>query len=66
MRNLELFSTATVDHLLWSTDEDITQLNSPALSIFTDFDHSQPMVIDSATSAVKTSEIMEKRTHSCD
>ncbi|ACA85806.1 MULTISPECIES: CBS domain-containing protein [Shewanella] len=60
MRNLELFNTASVDHLLWSTDNDITQLNSPALSIFTDFDHSQPMVIDSQTSAVKTSEIMEK------
>lgn len=60
MRNLELFSTATVDHLLWSTDGDITELNSPALSIFTDFDHSQPMVIDSTTSAVNTSDIMEK------
>ena len=63
MRNLALFSTASVDHLLWSTNSEITQLNSPALSIFTDFDHSQPMVVDSNTSAVNTLEIMEK-THS--
>lgn len=60
MRNLELFSTSSIDHLLWSTDNEITLLNSPALSIFTDFDHSQPMVIDSRTSAVNTLEIMEK------
>lgn len=60
MRNLELFSTASIDHLLWSSDEDITKLSSPALSIFTDFDHSQPMVIDSSTHALEALEIMNK------
>ncbi|PKG76275.1 hypothetical protein CXF83_16825 [Shewanella sp. Choline-02u-19] len=60
MRNLDLYSTASIDHLLWSTDEDKTQLNSPALSIFTDFNHSQPMVIDAATSAIDTSNVMDK------
>ncbi|QFU23587.1 CBS domain-containing protein [Shewanella eurypsychrophilus] len=63
MRNLELFSTVSIDHLLWSSDEDTAKLNSPALSIFTDFDHSQPMVIDACTTAVNALEIMEK-THS--
>ncbi|MCF1427589.1 MAG: CBS domain-containing protein [Shewanella sp.] len=60
MRNLELFSTAAVDHLLWGTDEDITKHNTPALSILTDFDRSQPLVIDGHTSAPKALEIMEK------
>ncbi|MFT5790671.1 MAG: CBS domain containing-hemolysin-like protein [Shewanella sp.] len=60
MRNLELYSTASIDHLLWSTDEDKPHLNSPALSIFTDFNHSQPMVIDATTSAVDTLDVMEK------
>ncbi|MGI2259675.1 CBS domain-containing protein [Shewanella sp. GXUN23E] len=60
MRNLELYSTAAIDHLLWATDEDITKRNAPALSIFTDFDHSQPLVIDVHTSAPNALEIMEK------
>ncbi|GIU09590.1 MULTISPECIES: CBS domain-containing protein [unclassified Shewanella] len=60
MRNLELFSTASIDHLMWSRKEYSANLDSPALSIFTDFDHSQPMVIDSSASAVDTAEIMEK------
>lgn len=63
MRNLQLFSTASIDHLLWSSDEDTATLSSPALSIFTDFDHSQPMVIDGNTSAINALEVMEK-THS--
>ncbi len=60
MRNLDLFSTASIDHLLWSSEEDITELNSPAVSIFTDFDHSLPLVVDARTTAVETVEIMEK------
>ncbi|MCL1039844.1 CBS domain-containing protein [Shewanella submarina] len=62
MRNLELYSTASIDHLIWSTYEDVTKLDSPAISIFTDFDHSQPLVIDLDTSAPKALEIFE-RTH---
>ncbi len=60
MRNLDLFSTASIDHLLWSSEEDITELNSPAVSIFTDFDHSLPLVVDARATAVETVEIMEK------
>ncbi|ROS04611.1 CBS domain protein [Sinobacterium caligoides] len=60
MRNLELFSTASIDHLLWSSGEQATLLSSPALSILTDFDHSQPMVIDVDTSIPNTVDIMEK------
>ncbi|MGS0691233.1 CBS domain-containing protein [Shewanella sp. 0m-4] len=60
MRNLELFSTASIDHLMWSTKEYETNLNESALTIFTDFDHTQPMVVDASTTAINTAEIMEK------
>lgn len=60
MRNLELFSTASIDHLMWSQKDYSANLDSPALSIFTDFDHNQPMVIDSSASAVDTADIMVK------
>ena len=60
MRNLELFSTASIDHLLWSNKKQPTQLDSPALDIFTDFDISRPIVVDVSTSALGTAKIMEK------
>ncbi|GIU36282.1 CBS domain-containing protein [Shewanella schlegeliana] len=60
MRNLELFSTASIDHLMWSSSGYAAKLDSPALSIFTDFDHSQPMAVDSSTGAMDTADIMEK------
>ncbi|WP_144213743.1 CBS domain-containing protein [Shewanella donghaensis] len=60
MRNLELFSTASIDHLLWSNKAQPTQLDSPALDIFTDFDIARPIVVDVSTSALGTAKIMEK------
>lgn len=60
MRNLELFSTATIDHLLWSSAPSIPNLDSSALEIFTDFDVSRPIIVDASTSAVETAKIMEK------
>ncbi|ARD21686.1 CBS domain-containing protein [Shewanella japonica] len=60
MRNLELFSTASIDHLLWSTSTDSPSLDSPALDVFTDFDVARPIVVDASTSAVATAIIMEQ------
>ncbi|GIU17186.1 hypothetical protein TUM4261_36510 [Shewanella sp. c952] len=60
MRNLQLFSTASIDHLLWSSQEENAYLDSPALDVFTDFDVARPIVVDASTSALETGEIMEK------
>ncbi|GIU52108.1 CBS domain-containing protein [Shewanella sp. KT0246] len=60
MRNLELFSTASIDHLLWSSKPLTPSLDSSALDIFTDFDVSRPIIVDASTSAVGTAKIMEK------
>ncbi|MCL1144245.1 CBS domain-containing protein [Shewanella gaetbuli] len=63
MRNLELFSTAPVDHLLWSSKPCQSYLDASALELFTDFDTSRPIVVDTSTTAVGTLKIME-HTHS--
>ncbi|PMG31136.1 hypothetical protein BCU94_09290 [Shewanella sp. 10N.286.52.C2] len=60
MRNLQLFSTASVDHLLWSSKVQVAHMDSPALDIFTDFDVARPIVVDASTTAVGTGKIMEK------
>ncbi|WP_153913430.1 CBS domain-containing protein [Shewanella sp. TC10] len=60
MRNLELFSTASVDHLLWSTRTEVTNLESSALDVFTDFDVARPIVVDASTTAIGTAIIMEQ------
>ncbi|MCC4831077.1 CBS domain-containing protein [Shewanella sp. 10N.7] len=60
MRNLELFSTASIDHLLWSSESTTPSLDSSALEVFTDFDVSRPIIVDASTSAIGTAKIMEK------
>ncbi|MBR9727358.1 CBS domain-containing protein [Shewanella intestini] len=60
MRKLQLFSTAEIDHLLWSAKPEHKFLDDSALEIFTDFDVARPIVIDASTTAMATIKIMEK------
>jgi CBS domain containing-hemolysin-like protein len=60
MRNLQLYSTASIDHLLLAEPKDPTFLDASALDIFTDFDVARPILIDHSTSAIGTAKIMEK------
>lgn len=62
MKNIALYDADQVDHLVWPENvQDITA-DSPAISVFTDFHHYEPLVIDADTLALDAEQMM-KRSH---
>lgn len=60
MKKLALFNLDAVDQLIQPTDFTDATLNSPALTVFTDFKQSQPTIIEENTSAAITLEMMQQ------
>lgn len=60
MKKLALFNLDSVDQLIQPTDFSETTLNSPALSVMTDFKHSQPTMIEGNTSAAIAMNMMQQ------
>lgn len=58
MKTLALFNVEAIDHLVQPEEFIGTSLKSPALSIVSDFKHSQPTIIDAHTSAAEAEDIM--------
>lgn len=60
MKKLALFNLDAVDQLMQPADFAETTLNTPALSVFTDFKQSQPTIIEGNTSAASAHEMMQQ------
>ncbi len=60
MRNLTVYTLDQIDHLVQPAECQVAHLTSPALSIFTDFRTSNPMVLDANTNAVEAEEMMRQ------
>jgi len=59
MKTLSLFNLDAVDQLIQPTDFTETTLNSPALSVLSDFKHNQPTMIEGNTSAAQALQMMQ-------
>ncbi|TYK67122.1 CBS domain-containing protein [Colwellia echini] len=57
MKNLALCNLESIDELACPKDKNVN-LNSSALTIFTDFEAVQPIVLDASTSAVEAEKLM--------
>jgi CBS domain containing-hemolysin-like protein len=60
MKRLALYAVEAIDHLVQPADFDSTTLNSPALSVVTDFKHHQPNTISAGTSARDALDMMQQ------
>ncbi len=60
MKKLALFNLDAVDQLMQPTDFAETTLQSPALSVFTDFKQSQPTMIAGTTCAAQALTMMQQ------
>ena len=60
MKKLQMFSLDSVDHLVQPDEVVRVTVESPAVLIFTDFNKSQPLVIDSQTKATEAEHEMRK------
>ncbi len=58
MHTLPLYKTESIDTLVWPVVSRTVSLHSPAISVFTDFKHHQPHVIDEHAPATKLTRIM--------
>ncbi|GGW78038.1 CBS domain-containing protein [Alteromonas halophila] len=58
MHSLPLYKTETIDKLAWPVVSRTVSLLSPAMSVFTDFKHHMPHVIDEQAPATKLEKIM--------
>lgn len=59
---LKTYDIKKIDHLITPQDTAAITLNSPALDIFTDFQKTEPLVIESSIDVVAAEELM-KKTH---
>ncbi len=59
MKELAFYDTTPFDELAWPELNKRISLESSALEIFTDFEKTQPMVIDSSMSAVDAEKLMQ-------
>lgn len=64
MRKLTVYTLDQVDHLVQPAEFQDATLTSPALSIFTDFRTSNPMLLDADTNAVEAEEMMRQEHNS--
>ncbi|MBT1451794.1 CBS domain-containing protein [Glaciecola sp. XM2] len=62
MTKLDLKNIGNINHLAVPIDQTELSLTSPAISFFTDFTQTQPLIIESSVSAVDTVKLM-KKTH---
>lgn len=62
MKSLTLYSTDSIDRLVWPEAQSAITGITPALSILTDFRQHQPRVIDAGVKALELESIM-KRSH---
>jgi CBS domain containing-hemolysin-like protein len=60
MKTLALYPVEAIDHLVQPADFDGTTLSSPALSVVTDFKHSQPNMISATSTARDALEMMQQ------
>jgi len=60
MKNFEFFSLADYDELCWPERSNDLTLESPAVSIFTDFTIQKPLVIEANLSAVEAETLMRR------
>ncbi|MBZ9612437.1 CBS domain-containing protein [Rheinheimera maricola] len=60
MKTLSLYAVEAIDHLVQPADFDDTTLLSPALSVVTDFKHSQPNILSAATKACDAQDMMQQ------
>jgi len=60
MKTLALYAVEAIDHLVQPADFEGATLSSPALSVVTDFKHSQPNMINASTSAADALEMMQQ------
>ncbi|PSJ46650.1 histidine kinase [Zobellella endophytica] len=59
MKTLPLYAVEATDHLVQPADFTGAYLDSPALSLLSDFKHSQPTMIDADTRAADALEMMQ-------
>ncbi len=60
MKTLSLYAVEAIDHLVQPADFNDTTLNSPALSVVTDFKHTQPNMISASSAARDALEMMQQ------
>lgn len=60
MKKLQMFSLDNVDHLVRPDEVEMVTIQSPALLIFTDFNKTQPLMIDAQTKATEAEHEMRK------
>lgn len=60
MKKLQMFSLDSIDHLVQPDEVERVTIESPALRIFTDFNKSQPLMIDSQAKATEAESEMRK------
>lgn len=59
MKTLALYSVENIDHLVQPADFSGTTLQSPALTVVTDFKHHEPNMIDASTGARDALQMMQ-------
>ena len=62
MKSMSLYSTESIDKLVWPREQDSVSAKNPALSILTDFRQHIPRVIDANVKALDLENLM-KRSH---
>lgn len=60
MKTLSLYSVEAIDHLVQPTDFEGMTLNSPALTVVTDFKHNQPNIVAASTTARDALDMMQQ------
>jgi CBS domain-containing protein len=60
MKNMNLLALNSIDHLVHPEEFDEITIDSPGVSVFTDFKKHKPLVIESDISAVKAKYLMQK------
>jgi len=60
MKNMKLLALSSIDHLVHPEEFDEITINSPAVSVFTDFKKHKPQEIDSDIPAVQVKFLMQK------
>ena len=60
MKKLQMFSLDNVDHLVQPDEVEVVTTDSSALLIFTDFNKTQPLMIDAHTKATEAEHEMRK------
>ena len=60
MKALQLYLTEPIDDIVWPKDDSSIALNSPALTIFTDFKIIKPLTLNADTPAIEAEKSMRQ------